>query len=225
MIKIDKASCLCLDKRWMERYEDIRDISLRLDCDFEFFLAGDGKTLDANYDYIDEPDPDVSRWGYGRQGFKHHHWNAFHCHKEMIRRAKAEGRENLLMLEDDAYMTDRFEKIWKHISAFNPKYDLLYLGWWISDENDEFNKNIEKNWDDRGIIEIDVVRQVGGLHGVLVRNTMFDYILNLPANNPIDYQLNRCHDQFDSLYIRPKIIHTRTTYSMCEGSVITRNAL
>lgn len=228
MLKIDKASCLCLDTRWDTREKDIRDIELRLSIlgtKIEFFTAGNGQDKDIEYDYIDDPNPDVSRWGYGREGFKHHHWNAFQCHQIMIQRAKDEHRQNLLMLEDDAYLTDRFEEIWSVAQTRVPDFDILYLGWWIGTEGDDFNEKVEKNYREKGIIGVDKVRQVGGLHGALINNSMFDFLLSLPANNPIDCQLNRYHHQIKSYYLFPKIIHTRTCYSECEGSIIERHDL
>jgi len=89
-------------------------------------------------------------------------------------------------------------------------------------ENNEFNKNIEKNWDENGTIRVDKVTQLGGLHGALINNTMFDALLSLPANNPWDCQLNQFHNQLHTYYVQPKMFHTRTTFSHCEGSVIER---
>jgi len=111
MIKIDKASCLCLDTRAEERWPDIANMEKRLtklDVCFEHFIANTQNNTKTTGDYFDVVDPDVSKWGYGREGYKHHHWNAFQCHKIMIQRAIDEGRENLLLLEDDAYLPDRF---------------------------------------------------------------------------------------------------------------------
>ncbi len=244
MIKIDKASCLCVDTRYEERKHDIADMSHRIQAlggDWETFKAITnsiplGVPEDCAYIIENEGDrqdipadqiKDLERWGYGRDGYKHHHWNAFQCHKAMIQRAIDEKRENLLLLEDDAYFTDRFEEVWEKVTEhiMPGDCDILYLGWWISDENDKFNRIIEQNWNEQGIIQIDKVRQLGGLHGALIDKSMFNFLMKLPATNPIDWQLNAYHSRINSKYILPKIIHTRTTYSLCEGSVITRNEL
>ena len=231
---IDKATCLCIDQRFDERRFDLDNMGKRLGklgADWECFHAltenGDPWTP---YDYVDVPKKDlakeIAQWGYGRDGYKHHHWNALHCHRIMIQKAKEEGRKNLLIVEDDAYMTDRFETVFDELSQFsvvkNNSYHILYFGWWISDENDEFNKNIEKNWEENGTIRIDKVTQLGGLHGALINETMFDALLTLPANNPWDCQLNQFHNKLQTYYVEPKMFHTRTTFSHCEGSVIKR---
>lgn len=233
-MKIDKATCLCIDKRYTERRFDLDDMGKRLTklgADWELFhaLTEDGDPWNP-HDYVDKSKDElveeVAQWGYGRDGYKHHHWNALQCHRMMIERAKEEGRSNLLIVEDDAYMTDRFETVFENIQKFSVvqsgEWHILYFGWWISDENDEFNVNIEKNWEEKGIIRIDKVKQLGGLHGALINNTMFDALLSLPANNPWDCQLNQFHSQLLTYYIQPKMFHTRTTYSHCEGSVIER---
>ncbi len=231
-MKIDKASCLCIDKRYEERRFDLDNMGkrlIKLGADWEVFRACTDEPWEK-YDYIDEPKEElakeIAQWGYGREGYKHHHWNALQCHRLMIERAKEENRQNLLIIEDDAYMTDRFEEIFELIQDFSvvksQDFHILYLGWWISDENDEFNINIEKNWSEKGIIRIDKVTQLGGLHGALINETMFDALLSLPANNPWDCQLNQYHNQLNTYYIQPKMFHTRTTYSHCEGSIIER---
>lgn len=223
MICIDKVTCLCLvdrEKEWSELEEQIKQKG----WDYERFLAGSSMySTQYKLDWEDVDNPDVSRWGYGREGYKHHHWNAFQCHHEMIKRAKAEGRKNLLILEDDAYITDRFDKVFNEIPE--AQFNILYLGWWVGDENDEFNKKIETDYAADGIIRLHKVVQLGGLHGALIDASMFDFILSMPANNPIDCQLNMYHGQLQTWYVAPKIIHTKTMLSICEGSVIERNKL
>lgn len=223
MLKIDKVTCLCLvdrEKEWSELEEQIKQKG----WDYERFLAGSSMySTQYKLDWEDVDNPDVSRWGYGREGYKHHHWNAFQCHHEMIKRAKAEGRKNLLILEDDAYITDRFDKVFNEIPEAD--FHILYLGWWVGDENDEFNKKIETDYAADGIIRLHKVVQLGGLHGALIDSSMFDFILSMPANNPIDCQLNMYHNQLETWFVAPKIIHTKTMFSVCEGSVIERNKL
>lgn len=224
MLKIDKVTCLCLPDReenWSQLEAQIKEKG----WNYERFLAGKPSySGPLKLDYVDVENPDVSRWGYGREGFKHHHWNAFQCHHEMLRRATKEGVENLLILEDDAYITDRFDKVFAQVPE-NLEYDILYLGWWIGDENDQFNKKIESEYAADGIIRIYKVGQLGGLHGALINRRMFRFILGMPANNPIDCQLNYNHPNLNTWYVAPKIIHTRSMLSVCEGSVINRNHL
>ncbi len=89
-------------------------------------------------------------------------------------------------------------------------------------KNNKFNKNIEQNWSDKGIIRIDKVTQLCGLYGAVIHKSMFDALLSLPANNPWDCQLNQYHESLLTFYIQPKMIHTRSTYSHCEGNIINR---
>lgn len=226
-MKIDKAVCLCLDKReseWRQLIEDGKKVGL----DIQPFICGDGSSSHLQYSRIDDIDPDITYWQYGREGYKHHHYNAFKCHQQMISEAKAEGIENLLILEDDAYLTSRYTEVMDLITSnFHaiPKFDILYLGWWIGNEGDEFNDAVEAVWEKTHAAEIRKVQQLGGLHGVILNNSIYDGILSLPPINPIDCQLNYFHDRIASYFVLPKIIHIKTTYSYCEGSVITRNQI
>jgi hypothetical protein len=239
-MKIDKTVCLCLNKRWQERRQDILDMQTRIEnigSRFEIFMAQCGDfdpVIDVDIppiQYYDktraELDAEVSQWGYGNAQHKHNHWNALQCHKYILRQAIQEGVQKLFILEDDAYFVNRFESIWEQIQPFIDEIfiPILYLGWWVGDENDEFNKNIETNWHENGTISIVKVRQVGGLHAAIIDCSMFDFLINLPDNNPIDAQLNLLgiHHQINTIFIAPKLIHTRSTYSYCEGNVIERN--
>lgn len=231
MITIDRAHMLCLDQRWKTRAHDIYDMQQRFEkmgIEFKVFIAGDGAHFNK-YDYVDEKNPDVSKWLYGLQGKKHHHWNALQCHKRMLMEARRHGCKNVLMLEDDAYLTSRFEEIWPKVAATEQVQDfhLLYLGWWIGDENDEWNILCEKNWAERCTISLERANQVGGLHGCLVDSSLYEPLIESADIAPIDFQLNRSgsHGMLNSWVVCPKLIHTRTTFSFCEGQVIPRNEL
>lgn len=218
------AQILALDARrdlWQELAKEVHG---RLGCEVRPFICGDGNILPrSDYDHIDLPAKDMPAWGYGREGYKNHHYNAILCHKKMIRIAQANRWNKFLMLEDDAYITPRFEDIYSKLEINN--YDLLYLGWWIGDEKDKWNTNIEKQYAQTKEIKINKVERLGGLHGVIINETIYDIILDLPENNPIDCQLNNIHNLINSYYITPKIIHVKSVYSFCEGSIIERLVL
>ena len=228
-----KAKCLVLDKR-IELFEDLKKQCEEVGIEVEPFIAGSPTEDECilpleSYDHIDEKDIDLSCWGYGKPEHKINHYNAFKCHHKMITKAKEEGLSHFLMLEDDAYITSRFTEVLYSLQNVEEMQDLnadlLYLGWWIGDENDEFNKKIEEDYSSDGSIGVEKVRQVGGLHGVVINENMYDAILSMRPVNPIDCQLNMMHNKINSYYIKPKIIHIRTTYSYCEGSVIKRNKI
>lgn len=238
-MKIDKAVCLCLNQRWNERKTDIYNMKERseaIGADFQIFMAESADydpvvSVDMPpIDYKDVPKANLSReiagWGYGNAHHKHNHWNALKCHKIILSQCIKEGRENVLMIEDDAYFTSRFEEVWEQIQSEldSDTFPIIYLGWWVGEENDEFNKNFETKWQKDGIINIVKVRQVGGLHGAIIQNEMFEFLLGLPDNNPIDAQLNilGAHNQLKTILIAPKLIHTRSTFSYCEGNIIER---
>ena len=241
-MNIDTAVCLCLDKRWDERKVDLDNMAHRLEnfgVRYRNFHICTKEVIDQynGFDYYDIPSSKLENelrfWQYGRPNYKHHHWNALQCHKQIFREAIHEKCENLLMIEDDAYLTDRFEEIWPIVSEFLDKvqWDIVYLGWWIGNEGDEFNEQCEAQWKEGNVTVMPVkdgpTGRVGGLHGALIHKKMFHFLANLQNINPIDCQLNHLgiHQKMNTLVIIPKIIHTRSLYSYCEGSIIKRNPL
>lgn len=219
-----EAYCLCLDKRkehWFRLQKECSEVGINMTP----FICGNGQILSENeYDQVDEENPDVSQWGYGIDGHKKNHYNALIAHKKIISKAKERDLPFFLMLEDDAYITSRFSDVLYEVTPYVTDFDLLFLGWWIGDENDSYNKELEVEYRKHKRVGHSRCSQIGGLHGVVIKESMYDFLLNLPENNPIDYQLNanEIHRQINSYYITPKIIHTKTMYSECEGSVIER---
>lgn len=220
-----KAYCLALDKRKKE-WLQLEQEALALGIDYENFVVGDGITLPKEeYDYIDDPNPDLSNWRYGNPKYKKNHYNAFMAHKIIIRRAKDAKLPYFLMLEDDAYFTARYTTIFDHLCKINPKFDIIYLGWWMGEETDEWNLKTEENYNTKGKISLLKATKHGGLHGAIIASSMYDFLLSLPPIDPIDSQLNNVHSQIQSYLLLPKIIHTKTMFSNCEGNVIERKYL
>lgn len=224
----DKAICLCLDKR-KEHWQKLKGQLEILGEDMVTYVCGDGSDSELKYDQIDDINPDVSRWIYGVPHLKHHHWNALKAHKGMITMAKQNGWKSILMLEDDSYITSRFMNVLKKLSE-NPPDDkewlVAYLGWWMGDENDEFNCNIEKAYNEDGTCGYAQVEgNLGGLHACVIKEEMYDLILSFPFENPIDTQLGQLRHLIPSIMIVPKIIHVQSIYSFTEGAVFNRKVL
>lgn len=215
---------LCLDKRkelWVPLLEELKLLSDNIHP----FIVGDGELLPKNeYNKINWPKEKMGHWGYGAtEHSRWKHWNASISHRMMIQKAKDNRWPSFLMLEDDVYITSRFEHIWKKIVV--PDYQLLYLGWWVGDENDAWNTLVENEYKTKDLFGYAKAIQIGGLHGVIIDESMYDTILNFPYNNPIDMQLNGIHDQIYSYFIVPKIIHVKSVYSYCEECVFNRKEL
>lgn len=220
-----KAFCLSLDKRkqyWTELQQQAQTVGM----DLTPFIVGEGTIL-GHYDYVDDVNPDISRWGYGHQHLKKHHYNAFIAHQKIVEIAKEQKLKCFLMLEDDAYFTNRFSSVYKELlkrySVLD--FDVLYLGWWIGEETDEWNLKIEQEFNINRTVGLLKVSRLGGLHGAIINESMYDYILALKPVNPIDSQLNLIHNQIKSYAMLPKIIHTRSLYSNCDGFFVKRKYL
>ena len=237
MFGVKKAYCLCLDKReehWLDLKKQVESKGL----EFNRFLVGSGEIFPKEeYSHIDEDNPVVDMWGYGGHQTdadetvtkkKQNHYKAFLSHQAMARKALEDGDEKVLFLEDDAYFTDRFDEVVskaeEHIGEI--EYDMLYLGWWIGDEGDELNEQIEGIWRDTKRIGISRVKRVGGLHGGILSRDILDVITRLDPVDPIDAQFNKYfHHYVKSYFIAPKIIHDKGIYSECELNVVERTKL
>lgn len=224
-LKKTPVQILALDKRKDSWEELVKECETFTDQVYPF-IVGDGELLDVrDYDKINVDVKLMKYWGYGLEDKKVRHWNAMISHRMMIKRAKAAGWSRFLMLEDDAYITNRFKQVTESINGLDlNEIDLLYLGWWIGDENDKWNKDVEEKYNN-GEACIQELRRAGGLHGVVINESMYDKILSLPLSNPIDSQLNQIHSSINSLVLLPKVIHIKSLYSECEGRLIERNEI
>lgn len=224
----DGAIILALDKRKNEWQELIAQCEV-VGIEVTPFICGDGLDPELVYNRIDDVNPDVSGWGYGVPHLKHHHWNAFQTHQGMIKMAREKGYKSVLFLEDDAYITSRFVDVMQKVEQNLPsptEWLLFYLGWWCGDENDEWNKKIEENYNSSGAVSWNYIKaNFGGLHAVVIREELFDMIEQFKPNNPIDTQLCYYRDYIPSYYLEPKVIHIKSIHSYTEGCTFQRNKL
>jgi hypothetical protein len=215
---IDKAICLCLDTRqehWLELEEDLGGVGIKM----ERFIAGDGQTLDCEYDMIDTneiPPKMEDSSTYGSWWTRPNAYNAFKCHIKMFEKALEDGCERVLMLEDDAILTNDFEKHLKNIDVDG--WDALYLGWYQSDRT-EFHihgnprAGVESHYSS--------ARYIGGLHGVVVDKSMLPILVNAPPLGPMDNLIGTglCNS-FNYRIVNPQIILQKpAVYSEVEGQI------
>ena len=236
----DKAYCLCLDKReehWLNLQEQCESKGIK----FCRFLVGGGELFpEEEYDHVDISVPEQLRnpsgWIYGGNpqldtlemmiSKKTHHYNAFLSHKKMAKKALNDGYKNVLFLEDDAYFTDRFDEVVlqleDYIAALD--YDMLFLGWWMGTEEDDFNESLEKIWREKNQAGVGKAVNTSGFHGVILRERILELIANeLEPIEPVDAQLNkRFNDKIQSYCVAPKIIHDKGIFSYCEQTTIKR---
>lgn len=226
---INDVIILCLDKR-RELWEDLTQQCIKRGWTVHQFIVGDGCTPGINYKHIDasEVHPDW-RWGTGIGALRH--CNAFHSHKAIVKYAIRKELPNFLLLEDDAYILDRYNAVMTnlHNDIFSRQIDLLYLGWHAFEFSGDYavgkNHVIEQEWNEIRASELLPVNfNVGGFHAVWINNTMYARLLNLPAISPMDSQCNIMRD-VNRYMITPKVFHVKNTYSYCENKVVTREIL
>lgn len=224
----DGVLCMSLDKR-KEHWTALKEQCAKFDIDMRPFICGDGSDESLVYDHIDNPNPDTQGWGYSAAGHQKNHWNALSTQKGMIRYAKEQGWRSVLLLEDDAYILQRFTDVINKVEENMPEDNswlLFYLGWWRGDENDDFNVALENKYKDNGEVSYDYIQgNVGGFHSVVVREELYDIILELPMNNPLDTQVCYMRQWIPSLMLKPKATHIKDLWSFTEGCVFIRKKL
>lgn len=229
------AICLALDKRkdeWKKLQEQCKNSGIEMIP----FIAGDGSDDELVYDHIDiiPQQHQIANWGYSRPGFEHHHINAFLCHQKMIKKAQDMNLPYFLLLEDDTYLTNRFDEIIQEIQYFIDycQWDIIYLGWWVGQEDDEWNLQIEEEYKNNKKVKLlKYEKNIGGLHGAIINSNIYNLLLKLKPNNPIDSQLNMLIEfnavspLINRFIVTPKALHVKSIYSFCEGSVLQRKVI
>lgn len=226
---IDNVIILCLDKR-RDLWTELTKQCVKRGWTVHQFFVGDGTDGRLRYKYIDKSEvhPDW-RWGTGIGALRH--CNAFRSHKEIVKYAIRKEFPNFLLLEDDAYILDRYDAVMNSLSdeLSSNQIDLLYLGWHAFEFSGDYavgkNHVIEQEWNERRVSELLPVNfNIGGFHAVWINNTMYTRLLNLPAICPMDSQCNIMRD-INRYMITPKVFHVRSGYSSCEDKIVIRETL
>jgi hypothetical protein len=207
----DRVVCLNIDKRIEEQKRIQLLVQEVLGKDVEFFLAGRGQKLP--YDYVDVVSP-PPREGYPAWTKRPNSWNAFRCFKHILLKSKEMGTQNTLLLEDDVdFIEGAKEVLQESLEELPNDWDLFYLGanhtWAITYE---ISKHILR------------LKGSGCFHAVCIRNTVYDDILALPMENPIDGVVAKyLHPDKNCYGIWPNIAITVPGYSYCEGTEVNYN--
>jgi hypothetical protein len=221
-----KAYCLCLPQReslWLELQKQVEALGV----EFKPFIVGTD-----HIDLIEEEASGVlARWDYGQPAHKLNHYNAYLCHQKIIQSAIADGVDYVWILEDDCYLLRRFMELgkllWDKIAEWLELElpAMLYLGYWWYEEN--YYPILEEQFKiNHDLTPIKVRGNIGGLHSVLIHKDMFDFLLDLPPNNPWDRQLNLLgHNNLNSWMMNVKLCGIRSCWSFCEGSFIERKEI
>lgn len=220
---------LALDKRkelWLDLISQCQDRGFVV----KPFIVGDGSDTSLKYDHIDKPGvPETWRWGTGISA-QRHYW-AFESHKAIIRYAVKKRLPRFLLMEDDAYFTERFDHVIENTGADMVidcfALDLVYLGWWAFEHNNHMhaghNLEIEENYKERNVCYLLNNVQCGGFHGVVINKTAYPTLSSLPPVAPMDSQCNSL--PLNRSIMIPKVIHVKSTYSNCEDMFVQRDII
>lgn len=205
----DDVVCITLDKRLQADGEPkiIQDLSPY--GKVRKLLVGDGELYDrSSYFYLDvDMKPRRQAYNYGR------------CLLNVIENAKTAGHRNLLYLEDDARITDKFHYVfpqaWEQAKRF--EWDVLFIG------GNHTNANREQ------VAEYLIKPQYSlDLHAVVFNHTSFDKILAIKprADETIDGMIGdrQQKGELKVVALTPSVIIQKPNFSYNENRFIDKTA-
>lgn len=211
--EIDRHVCLCVDKR----HEHFKRVVAEFDkqkTDVELFIAGDGQTLPKDmYSRVDKKPP--QRHGYPAWSRRPNSWNAFQSFRQIVETLKEEEVNTCGIYEDDVQFLPNFSDVLQaagsQIEERGIEWDMLYLG-----ANHAF-ATVEQ-WGDNLL----KLNGSGCWHAVLINNSyhnMYDAILSLPQNGPIDQMAGKIlHKKYNCYAVWPTVAIQKPGFSHCEGN-------
>jgi GR25 family glycosyltransferase involved in LPS biosynthesis len=206
----DGAMALCVDRR-QHMWQPLKDSCAQNNIEVDLFIAGRGKILESEeYDHIDgEIEGVPNSWNYHKgTSIGRNNYNVYLCHQKMFRRAKKRGYKCVLMLEDDAIILPRFSTLIDEVESLlqDMTWDACFLGY-----HHPLMEQWELKYQENKTVEvIAALKDVGGTHGVLIKENMFENLSKLaPRKNFDDLLCYICK----CVVVIPRLIYYQNTYS------------
>ncbi len=201
--RYDKVVCLCVDRRFDQEQERVEQMLKSKGVDkVNWFIDGRGALLHpARYDQI-TPQPPAG-WLHGVGAYAH-----FCAVQAVVARAKDEGVQNLLFVEDDCVLTDEFDSVLAdanaQIEGRQLRWSLLYYG-------------ANHTWAATEQLAPNILRCFGSYttHCMGISCSFFDAILQLKPDHVIDKVIGDVlHEKHLCLAIWPAIAVQKPGYSL-----------
>lgn len=136
-------------------------------------------------------------------------------HYELVKMAKENNFDNILILEDDVVFTNTVSKLDEYMALIPSNWDFIYFG-----GNHVYGKDpIQIN---NNIIKLN---NTVALQCVAIKNTIFDYILEiLPKKmKQVDAYYGDLQKPFNAYGVRPNMAIQREDYSDIQNKIVNYN--
>jgi hypothetical protein len=197
--RFDKVYCINLDKR-PDRMEKFNNEVSKYDLgDFERVSAIDGEKLD-----ISQFNTRLSR---GELGLLMTNLN-------IIKTAKKNNYESILILEDDCCFTDEIKNIDEYFKYLPSDWDFLYMG---GNHNSHMNVNPPIIINDK----VCKLHSTYTTHFVGIKNTIFDQIESIleKKNQPLDVLYTTLQKIFNAYCFYPAIATQIVDFSNIQNTI------
>lgn len=210
-IKIDFC-CVALHEKRLKMWNYNKHSFDPLGLTVYEFLSGSG-TYKLHYNLIDKKPNNLylsEQKFYGNKRY----WYPLQSHKAILKAAIERNAENLLMIEDDAILSEDYKDKIEDCSNFikNYDWDIFFLGCIL-------NKN---NYSD--VSETKFVKKIyncRGLQGVIIKNRLFRFLYEMPNIMCLDEFIGECLCKKSEVYgIFPSLISQDNSISLVSGNLV-----
>lgn len=122
-------------------------------------------------------------------------------HLGVISKAKVEGLNSVLILEDDAMFLDNFNENLESVSKELPEnWDMLYLGAQVI-SRELFSPRLSRSIDSRS------------LQAYIVKSSIYDRLINITWQGHVDYGFSILHPEINAYVCTPALVKAHPGYS------------
>lgn len=209
---IDKIYIINLKKNIYNFKKSLYQLKSENLLNYKFIEAVDGNNHKSLYESVTEK----MDKNFVKHNFSYGALGCLLSHIKVIKDAKINNYKQILILEDDFIFTEMFSNKFNDIfKNLNAEYDLIYLG----KKQGHYN-NYEKIKEIHNDVNFEKIKltsnknlyipnyQTWGTHALLIKNTLFDEIINFEKNiiAPIDIMLMSLYNKYKIYSIKNDLI-------------------
>lgn len=208
----DKIFVINLERR-PDRLEKIKELSNKIEFEYDIFPAVDGKKIDRD-ELIEgrkfqiesnEFYRDINDYFLGQLG-------CILSHLRLIKHCRDNNIKNVLILEDDVEFSDEFQSKFDNFTkSFNQEWDMIYLSGSLVKKSDEFTSYSK-------------LLTCHTTHSYAVNSNIYDYLIDKlekeMLSKPVDVVYSQLHSNIKSWILIPFLTYQSDGFSDIQNSFV-----